>query len=637
MAKEKKDVKQMQLNLLEREEGSSVSTSKKTHLATNHDSDIDSSKTKNKTNKAQRQELFLPVTGFVWLYPEEISVVNHPVFQRLGRINQLGLTHLVWRGATHKRIEHAFGVLHIVQRMIDAIEHTSKKSLLKNAPSGTPIQEEEYRFIRLGALLHDIGHVASGHTLEDEICLISRHDSDYRLDTLLEDKKWIDNDNQTLAQLIDINFENYVPEVFNSKVSASILARLLIRKIPEKNHDKFWEYQELVEKSDIFRLQICRDIIGNTICADLLDYLYRDWYHIGKSRTFDDRLFQYMDIKPTLESQNLEIRGVDKQNPGKKSKPKSTDQLVIYLGKRPKIRTDAISAILDLLEWRYQLAESVYFHRTKIAASSMLDRALSEIWDKKANGIEKKILGLSDEELLAECKRMIGNGKKEKDVIALKLLNALENRQLFTVLKIFSYEDFRDEVRNKIQSMYAETKEPYMARIKRITALRVLERDFGLAPGSVSMYCPKSGMNGKIAEVNVAVDNKIFRFCDFEKERNAGISNLTEGHLHAQLRRFKRLWKVYFFIERKEYKRIKGNKCFMIDLRRVVKEIILNDTDEKPQDVAYQVARNLIYLKDSPWYGKKLRQPVAAAHGNPDISLGMYPFGVPSLRSFIEP
>ena len=70
---------------------------------------------KKRTTKAERQELFLPVSGFVWFYPEEVKVINHPAFQRLGRINQLGQAYLVFRGATHKRIEHALGAVHIAQ------------------------------------------------------------------------------------------------------------------------------------------------------------------------------------------------------------------------------------------------------------------------------------------------------------------------------------------------------------------------------------------------------------------------------------------------------------------------------------------------------------------------------------------
>src|SRR5437867_8829028 len=51
---------------------------------------IDSSKQQTEprkaSTKASRQEFFIPVSGFTWLYPEEVQVVNHPSFQRLGRV-----------------------------------------------------------------------------------------------------------------------------------------------------------------------------------------------------------------------------------------------------------------------------------------------------------------------------------------------------------------------------------------------------------------------------------------------------------------------------------------------------------------------------------------------------------------------
>src|SRR5882724_5418194 len=84
-----------------------------------------------RSRKARRQEFFLPVTGFVWFYPEEVEVINHPAFQRLGRINQLGQAHLVFRGATHKRIEHVLGVVGIVQKMIAAVQLNIEKSRAK--------------------------------------------------------------------------------------------------------------------------------------------------------------------------------------------------------------------------------------------------------------------------------------------------------------------------------------------------------------------------------------------------------------------------------------------------------------------------------------------------------------------------
>jgi HD superfamily phosphohydrolase len=45
------------------------------------------------------------------------------------------------------------------------------------------------------------------------------------------------------------------------------------------------------------KLSVCRDIVGNTICADLLDYLVRDWFHIGKAFDLDERIFQLMEVR----------------------------------------------------------------------------------------------------------------------------------------------------------------------------------------------------------------------------------------------------------------------------------------------------------------------------------------------------
>jgi uncharacterized protein len=244
------------------------------------------------STKAERQEFFLPVSGFVWLYPEEVEVTNHPTFQRLGRVYQLGQTYVIYRGGTHKRLEHCIGTVHVVQRMIEAVQHNSEKS-----PDLSSLSEAEARFVRLGALLHDIGHMAAGHTLEDELGMADRHDSDNRLRTIFDGNEWKDFRGRTLAALIDSMFDLYVPiDLSQCGIKASTLIRLLIRKPPSKGPDALAPECAKMEKSS-FRLNVCRDMIGNTICADLLDYLYRDWYHIGKPRPFDERLLQYMEIR----------------------------------------------------------------------------------------------------------------------------------------------------------------------------------------------------------------------------------------------------------------------------------------------------------------------------------------------------
>jgi len=274
------------------------------------------------SSKAERQEFFLPVSGFVWLFPEEVEVVDHPAFQRLGRIYQLGQAYLVYRGATHKRLEHALGALRIIQRMMDAVKMNSEKGDdgLERAPA---LSDEEERFVRLGTLLHDVGHVAAGHTVEDELNLIPKHDGDERLDLILNGTEWLDQDGRTLGALIDGKFSRYVPKELAKKgITPSTLVRLLIRKAPDREKDAYKGSVDLLKDSASIRLEVCRDMISDTICADLLDYIHRDWYHVGKPRPFDDRLLQYMEIH----------RGISGCQPGQRD---ASDKFVISLGRRP--------------------------------------------------------------------------------------------------------------------------------------------------------------------------------------------------------------------------------------------------------------------------------------------------------------
>lgn len=581
-----------------------------------------------KTTKAERQEIFIPISGFVWLYPEEVKVINHPAFQRLSRIYQLGHTYLVYRGATHKRLEHAIGALHIVQRMIDAVNHNCEKDKLNNNQSSSAqIQSDEERFIRLGALLHDIGHIAFGHTIEDELCITNKHDSDERLNLIFKDekRKFVDVNNKTLGELINEEFRIYIPKELSEKeIAASTIVHLLISKPPDEGkNDELKSARDILKNSSSLRLEICRDMIGNTICADLLDYLHRDWYHIGKYKPLDERILQYMEIS----GQNREYSGAPK--------PDKTDKFVISLGKRPKIRTDAVSAILELLEWRYHIAESVLFHRTKLAAAAMLDRALFELWEGASRSeVEEIILPLSEDQLLSECEKLASEGIRKND-IAMKLFYALENRQLYTNLHTYCYDDLAADIRNKVRNMYAKSEpgtNPNLAPEYRNKVLRLIEEDFKLTPGSLVMYCPTAGMNAKIAEVKIKVNDIVDKFCEYEEEYH---QQLSGGHLDAQLKRFDRLWRVHFFIDRDEKKKIEYSGLLQLLLIAIEKLILNNLGDGDNQDaIGEMLARNMTISPSSPWFGYAIKTEVEeAAYQNP---VKKYPFGTMSIRSYFN-
>lgn len=100
-----------------------------------------------------------PVYGFITI-PDEIlfDVIEHPYMQRLRRIMQLGLSHLVYPGALHTRFHHVIGATHLMSLAIETIR---KK--------GFEITNEEERAVLLAILLHDIGHGPFSHALEYDI------------------------------------------------------------------------------------------------------------------------------------------------------------------------------------------------------------------------------------------------------------------------------------------------------------------------------------------------------------------------------------------------------------------------------------------------------------------------------------
>jgi HD superfamily phosphohydrolase len=107
-----------------------------------------------------------PIYGFITINSELIkSIIEHPYFQRLRRIRQLGMTHLVYSGAHHTRFHHALGAMHLAAQAIDVLRS-----------KGHDISSEEAEASAIAVMLHDIGHGPFSHALEDAIVPEVRHE-----------------------------------------------------------------------------------------------------------------------------------------------------------------------------------------------------------------------------------------------------------------------------------------------------------------------------------------------------------------------------------------------------------------------------------------------------------------------------
>jgi len=102
-----------------------------------------------------------PLWQNLHLSAEAADVVDTPAFQRLRRVKQLGFAHLVYPGAVHTRFLHALGVYHLTRRAVDALERSGALGRL------SPGERELLPLVTLAALLHDVGHYAFSHAMEE--------------------------------------------------------------------------------------------------------------------------------------------------------------------------------------------------------------------------------------------------------------------------------------------------------------------------------------------------------------------------------------------------------------------------------------------------------------------------------------
>lgn len=433
-----------------------------------------------------------PVQMDIELTALETSVIDTASFQRLHHIKELGLANLVFPGATHTRFEHSLGTLAMSQTMLDSINRNLEEK------DQIPIHVRE--LIRLCALLHDITHVPFGHTFEDEGFLFGKHD--------------------------DIGKKEGEPSWKNTRFEYFLGESSEIGLILGKEwREKILEYLTVKDDAinDLEHPYVI-DIVANTVCADLLDYLARDTYYAGLKESYDPRFLR-----------NLTIASYKAKSDTEKS---YKNRVVLALLKKNRLRRDVVSEVMHLLRLRYSLAEKVYFNHAKIIASAMIIEAMQAAMRAKPAEFNEEALCkmlFGDDELLIKL-------RESKVPIAEKLVAKLSSRSLYKPFYMLTYsapsaEDTTGE--KKAQIIEEFRKNPG----KRFEMERRLELWNFLPEGSVIIYCPTEKMNLKeIEALCLWRDGKVMPLTEIPGEKSLSDARaINEAHLE--------LWKLYAFVE----------------------------------------------------------------------------------------
>lgn len=425
----------------------------------------------------------------------ETKIMDTQDFQRLRRLKQLGLTNLVYPSANHTRFEHSIGTLFVSEHMIDKIN--------KSPYAKIKIGDQDRFIIRLCALLHDLGNIPFGHTLEDEGGLFESQWEDRRIEHFLGEKSEIGKailSFATLQALSKLGQKRFAPQNVLMEVRETL------------------QSIELMKPQELSKPYIA-DIVGNTLCADLLDYSKRDPYFTGLSCTYDERFLSYLYITKFNDKQRLVLRLI---------KPRTNE-----------IRRDVLSELMDLLRLRYSLAEKVYYHHTKIIASAMLISAVNAMVQNEKLSSDR--LYKMDDDTLLEF--MIFKGNK----ITRHLIGHLRERKLYKIVYDLSYteEGITQTETQKKNEIIAELTQPdlryQMERTLEMmnSSSTKIEED----PGSIVIYCPGGEMGLKEIETLVDWGKGITILKDIGDPRIQGEikTSITDKH--------KELWKMYVLVD----------------------------------------------------------------------------------------
>lgn len=274
-----------------------------------------------------------PVHGSIPINDSEIQIIEHPFFQRLRNIKQLGFSEYVFPGATHTRYLHSIGVMNVATLVFN--------SLFKDQNSREIQRLKES--LRLGCLLHDIGHAPLSHSTESVMPMVS---------ALKLPKQFVDKERQathedyTIKSITDSSFTQSFKGVTSEfGIDPKAVAELVIGATSDEGY---------FTVNGVNYFPLLHQLVSSEMDCDRMDYLLRDSYFCGVS-------YGKFDLDWIID--NLKI---------------CTEKNQAYLG----ISERAISTFDDFLLSRFHMFMMVYFHYRAVCLEQMLQRYFDSCKDE---------------------------------------------------------------------------------------------------------------------------------------------------------------------------------------------------------------------------------------------------------------
>ena len=307
-----------------------------------------------------------PIHGPIKLDELEFKLINTPEFRRLKRIKQLSFAQYEYPSANHTRFEHCIGTLLVTKRIINSLKINSTEENAK-------LLENNETYVKIAALLHDVGHSAFSHSIEQ---VLSEHPE--------WTSKKINHEENGFKIITGKGKINQILKEKFSEKEIMLIATIAMEKL------------DLLDKN----LHFLTDIITGDLGSDRIDYLVRDSYHAGLS-------YGNIEVEQLISNLCISLKG-------------PTRRVCIKYDEERK----GLSASTFLLIGRQHHFDAIV-HQPKIRCANVMLKKAFELYIDSIDNQEKEILNCftkyDDYDLL---NKMITNNKSEsmetiKEIVAL--------------------------------------------------------------------------------------------------------------------------------------------------------------------------------------------------------------------------